>query len=242
MLDMNYLLNIICGVVILAALYVGYLLLNRKLVNRRLDRELGIVTGGIRSWGRGSCHNRTESTQYLALNSFADNYKMSSDDSLVDFGAGKGRVIIFIHDRFKISVTGIELHEISYGEAIDNVNSYLGNCFQNGNSSKRRYKTGKKLTIEKGYAEEYRIKEKDNKFFFFNPFDVDTFKLVVANIIESSDRYNKEVDIILYYPLSCYVEFLINETGFVLVDEIKYIGSIGSKDRFQIYRLTPQTQ
>lgn len=229
---MDYLLNIICGVVILAALYVGYLLLNRKLVNRRLDRELGIVTGGIRSWGRGSCHNRTESTQYLALNSFADNYKMSFDDSLVDFGAGKGRVAIFIYDRFKISVTGIELHEISYGEAVDNVNSYLG----------KHGGTGKKLTVERGYAEEYRIKEKDNKFFFFNPFDVDTFKLVVANIIESSDRDNKEVDIILYYPLSCYVEFLTNETGFVLVDEIKYSGSIGSKDSFQIYRLTPQAQ
>lgn len=216
-------------IIILLFAYVVCLMVNRMLVNKRYDRKFEINTGGTRSWGRGSLYNRTESTPYLALSSFSSKYRMSNNDNLVDFGSGRSRVAIYMHNRFRMTVTGVELNDLTYKEAIVNVNSYL---------SKYRY-IKKELNIEKEYAEKYEIKEEDNKFFFFNPFDVSIFEKVVSNIIDSSAEYNKEVELILYYPLGEYKEFLLEETPFILDQEIKPSGAIGFTEKFLIYRLTP---
>ena len=38
----------------------------------------------------------------------------------MDFGCGRGRVAFYIHNKFHIPVTGIEINDKTYGEALDN--------------------------------------------------------------------------------------------------------------------------
>lgn len=222
-------IDIIQITIVLLFICVVYLLTKRALVNKGYDKKFGINTTGTRSWGKGSLYNRTESTPYMALNSFAHKYTMGPNDNLVDFGSGRSRVAIYMHNRFRIPVTGIELNDLTYDEAVTNVDSYLSNCEH----------TNAKLKIEKEYAEKYEIKESENKFFFFNPFDVSIFEKVVNNIIRSSIKDSKEVEIILYYPLKAYKDFLDRKTGFVLVKKINSAGAIGFTEKFLIYKLIP---
>lgn len=216
-------------VVILLFLWIIYLMIKRVFVNKKNDEKLGIKTTGTRSWGRGSLYNRTESTPYLALKSLSEKYTMNSGDNLVDFGSGKGRVAIYLHDKYGIPVTGIELNDLTYNEAIENVNSYVD---KKGSS---KYE----VRIEKEYAEKYKIKPNENKFFFFNPFDVSIFEKVVKNIIDNAIENNKEVEIILYYPLSSYQDYLTQKTPFKLHEEISASGSIGFREKFLVYKFNP---
>lgn len=224
----SIILNIVSIIVLISFSYCIYLLKKRNTINKRYDRVFGINTRGLRSWERGSLYNRTESTPYLALSSLAQEYEMSPQDKLVDFGCGKGRVAIFLHNKFNISVTGVELNPATYDEAIENINSYMN-----------MYGENDKLTLSSDYAEEYEIKDDENKFFFFNPFDVSIFKKVVNNIVKNADEHNKEVEIILYYPLNTYKKFLKNETPFQLKQKIKASGAIGYREKFLIYKYKP---
>lgn len=204
----------------------------RDFWNKKYDKGLNIKTTGLRSWGKGSLYNRTESTPYLALNSLIEKYSMLPTDGLVDFGCGKGRVAIFLHHNYEILTTGIELNDLTYDEAVVNVENYstLNNIDVNDS----------KVKIEKEYAEKYIIKENENKFFFFNPFDVSIFEKVISNIIEDSIYSNKEVELIVYYPIKSYRDFLENDTPFQLSRKIKAQGSIGFKEKFLIYKFNPK--
>lgn len=226
---MDY-ISIISTIIILLFLYSVYLLVRRRNANIRYDKMFGIDTRGLRNWSKGKLYNRTESTPYLALRSFTKKYKMNPKDGLVDFGCGKGRVAIYLHDKYKISVTGIELNNLAYSEAVKNVESYL---------DKHEMINDGTLQIKQEYAEDYKIKENENKFFFFNPFHVSIFKKVVNNIIKDAEENNKEVEIILYYPLNSYMKFLRKETPFQLVQRIRASGSIGYREKFLIYKFIP---
>ena len=77
---------------------------------RDYDRQLRIQTTGMREWQHQSSHyNRYEATPYEALNVFFTEYELQTTDSVVDFGCGKGRLAFYLHDRFQVSVTGIEM-------------------------------------------------------------------------------------------------------------------------------------
>lgn len=204
----------------------------RGVWSKKYDNKLNVVTTGLRSWGKGSLYNRTESTPYLALIGFSKKYSMSPKDGLVDFGCGKGRVAIFLHDKYKVPTTGIELNDLTFDEATENVESYLK--ANNANS------VNSGIKIEKEYAEEYVIKKHENKFFFFNPFDVSIFKKVVSNIIEDAIYSNKEVELIVYYPIKSYREFLENNTQFKLSNKIVAQGAIGFTEKFLIYTFNPK--
>ena len=210
-------------------IYFMYLIVKRIYINNKYDKMLNISTTGLRSWGRKSLYNRTESTPYLALESLIDNYDFSESDSLVDFGAGKGRVSIYLYDKCGISVTGVEINELTYVDLCDNIQSYF---------SSHGETQGAELTATKEYAEQYEIQAKDNKFFFFNPFDVVIFKKVINNIISDAINNNKQVDIILYYKVDKYVDFL-ESTRFKLHKKIKVKGSIFPSEKILVYRLKP---
>lgn len=197
------------------------LLIVRIIVNSKIDKELKIKTTGTRSWKKNSLYNRTESTPYLALEHFAENYVFSKDDHLVDFGCGRGRVAIFLNKFCSVPVTGIEFNDMTYLELQKNVEKSSATSIQ--------------LTKER--AEEYKIKDEDNKFFFFNPFHSSIFKIVVENILENARKNGKEVEIILYYPLRSFKKIV--EKDFELTHTMKPRGSILFREKFLIYKFNP---
>lgn len=220
MLDTLYVIQLFLSIFLIVFLaYNLSALTYRNLFNKRCDKRLNVNTRGLRSWGRKSLYNRTESTPYLALHDFLKEYKFSKTDHLVDFGCGKGRVAIFFNKKCLVPVTGIELNDLTYEELKNNVESS---------------KAGS-VVLRKEKAEEYKIADNENKFFFFNPFSSIIFKHVVKNIVEDARNKNKDIEIILYYPLQSYKEIL--EDDFEVLKEIKVRGSIGYREKFLIYKL-----
>lgn len=191
------------------------------------DRLFRIKTTGIREWADQTVpYNRCESTPYAALDKLFKVYKLKKTDRVVDFGCGRGRVAFYIHNRFHIPVTGIEVNEKTYEEAVSNKIRYR---------QKARHISAP-IHFEYGLAEHYQIKSADNRFYFFNPFSVQIFKKVVNNILCSVKRDERPVDIILYYPLPKYKHFLKTSTPFELLNKVKLPGANDRNKKFLIYR------
>lgn len=218
--------NIFVIAFLLLLVYFIYLLLHRHFANIKYDSYYNINTRGLRKWDKKGVYNRTESTPYQALKDFVEAYKINSESQLVDFGSGKGRIMIYLHDKLNIPVTGIEINQLSFEECQSNINSY---------SDKMDKKNDIKVVNE--YAENYPIGEKDNIFFFFNPFNVDIFDKALYNIINNVNKYNKEVDVILYYPIKEY-ESKLRQAGFQRSQIIKTNKSIGFNEKFIVYKYT----
>lgn len=194
------------------------------------EKLLNIKTSGEQKIFNESMHyNRYEPTSYSALEILSKNYTFTSEDNVVDFGSGKGRLNFYINHFFDSTITGIEMNTFFYKEAALNKRDYL--------------KKHKKKKINNNFlncfAEEYNINPSDNKFYFFNPFSIQIFIKVIRNILISVEEYERTVDVILYYPSDDYIYFLENNTSFILFDEIKlpHLYNNDPRQRFLIYRL-----
>lgn len=72
--------------------------------------------------------------------------------------------------------------------------------------NKKTYRRNRKhikapIQLEYALAEQYKVAEKDNRFYFFNPFFLKIFKQVIRNIKKSLQKVPREVELIIYYPL-----------------------------------------
>ncbi|MEH7179560.1 methyltransferase [Neobacillus vireti] len=197
---------------------------------RNYDELLNIKTEGYQKGFNKSFHyHRYEPTPYQALEKLFAEYELKSSDHIVDFGCGKGRLNFFIHYLFHASVTGVEMNENLYQEALANQTSYLGKM--------KEYKG--KIQFQCCLAEKYNITAFDNRFYFFNPFTIPIFWKIMNKILASVEKYKREVDVILYYPSEDYIYYLENHTLFELIKEVQLPGLYENNpnERFLIYRL-----
>ncbi len=172
---------------------------------------------------------RYEPTPYAALEEFFQNYQVNSNDRIVDFGCGKGRLNFFIHYFFGASVVGVEMNQEFYQEALENRKNYQKKIGNNDSE----------IIFYCGLAEEYRIDPRENKFYFFNPFSVKIFMKIVDNILYSYEVAPRDIEIILYYSSDDYVYYLEQHPMFTFVREIKLSGIYQHNmyERFLIFRL-----
>ena len=194
------------------------------------EKLLNIKTSGEQKIFNESLHyNRYEPTSYSALEILSKQYKFTAEDSIVDFGCGKGRLNFYINHFFNSTITGIEMNTFFYKEAIENKRDYL----------KKHKKKSININFLNCFAEEYNINPLDNKFYFFNPFSVQVFTKVIKNILISVEDYERTVDIILYYPTYDYIKFIENNTPFIFLNEIKspYLYDHARRNSFSVYRL-----
>jgi SAM-dependent methyltransferase len=194
------------------------------------EKLLNIKTSGEQKWNSKTTHYHPyEPTSYSALETLFQQYKVESDDYIIDFGCGKGRLIFYINHFFKSEVTGIEMNNEFYEDAMDNKSSYL----------KKHKKITDKINFLCCFAQDYNIKPIDNKFYFFNPFSIQIFMKVIENILDSVEKHNRKVELILYYPTDDYIYYLENSTSFVLKDEIILpdVNKNDANEKFLIYEL-----
>lgn len=198
--------------------------------DKEYDRLLRIQTTGTReSLNQSGHYNRYEATPYEALEALFDEYIIEDTDVVVDFGCGKGRFPFYVHHRFQVSVTGVEMSGQLHQEALENQASYM----------RKVKKQGTFVHFECCLAENYEVGESENKFYFFNPFSVQIFMKVIDNILFSVEKVKRPVDLILYYPTVDYIEFLETTTSFELLEEVKvprYFEQ-NENERFLIFRL-----
>ncbi len=191
------------------------------------DKLLSIVTSGFGDWLFQTVHyNRYEATPYEVLDRFFEEYQLSKEDCVVDFGCGRGRVAFYIHNRFHIPVTGVEVMEDTYEQAIENRTNYL----------KHNQDINAPIHFHYGAAEDYKVKPEENRFYFFNPFSIHIFKKVVENILESVKENKRSVDIILYYPMPEYERYLKKSTPFRLVKLVRMPDINDQYEKIIVYR------
>ena len=89
------------------------------------DKLLNINTMGNQNWNKTSTHNHPyQPTLYIALEELFENYTLSEEDHIVDFGCGMGRLNFFINHMFNSYVTGVEINERYFDVALINKESY----------------------------------------------------------------------------------------------------------------------
>ena len=200
------------------------------MAERQHDRLLGIDTVGLREWrAKDTSYNRYEATPYRALEKLFRRYKFNSNDEVVDFGCGRGRVAFAIHHRFHVPITGIEANDKTFDELLRNKSRYR---------EKARHISAP-LRFEFGLAEHYNIKPTENKFYLFNPFSGKIFKQVVENIHNSLRKHPRPAEVILYYPLEEYKTHL-RKNSFVLINKLRVPDAVDKYDKFLIYRYKPR--
>jgi SAM-dependent methyltransferase len=193
------------------------------------DQHLGIKTVGLVEVRNQMVHyNRYEATPYVALDALFEEYNLNKSDELVDFGCGKGRLPFYVNHHFQVSVTGVEMNGQLYLDALENQSKYMA----------RRKNMRGFIRFEKGLAEDYVIEETDNCFYFFNPFSVQIFMNVFDRILQSVEQKSRQVDVILYYPTTDYIQYLENSMVFELLNEVQVPGLYenNENERFVIYR------
>lgn len=187
------------------------------------DKKLYIKTDGIQSDDRHTYYNhRYEPTSYEILDILFDALMLTPEDTLVDYGCGKGRLNFYVNSRFHCNTVGIELNAAYYQDALDNLNTYNG-AFKH------------KIQFECIPAQNYIVSENENYFYFFNPFSIELFRKVIGNILTSLEDTPRKCRLILYYPDPEYTFYLQNYTIFQLEEAITIPLSKDVRECFCIY-------
>ena len=201
------------------------------MIERDYDKLLSIRTEeDYKGFVQSVHYNRYEPTPYEGLTYLFQFYELKSSDFVVDFGSGKGRLAFFIHYLFGATVVGVEMNEGLYDDAIENLVSY----------SKGTSKPIDNIDFKNCLAEKYEISALENRFYFFNPFSIQIFIKVVNNIIKSLEKFDRDIELVLYYVSEDYIYYLENHPLIKLKQEIP-IPNLYEKnkhERFLIYRIS----
>lgn len=194
------------------------------------EKLLNIKTNGSEKWANSFVHcHPYEPTSYDVLDILFEKYSLDINDSIVDFGCGKGRLAFYINHLFKSKVVGVDMNSSLYKQALNNKVAYF----------KKYKKYEDNINFYCCMAQDYQITPSDNKFYFFNPFSVQIFIKIIENILTSIENHERKIQLILYYPSEDYIYYLENNTAFFIKDEIiipkEYNTDI--RERFLIYEL-----
>ena len=164
----------------------------------------------IKTTGRDDSHSDQyrypyEPTSYLVLERLANSGLMRKNNTLIDYGTGKGRVCFYLSYQTRCKSIGIE-----YDERI----------FQGAMENKERAVASNRTTFVLCNAENYEVPKEVDRCYFFNPFSVEIFQSVLARIYESYYENPRELLLFFYYPLEEYVSKLMTEEQLMFYDEI----------------------
>ncbi|KOO42716.1 methyltransferase [Priestia koreensis] len=194
------------------------------------DELLNIKTTKEQQGFHESLHyHRYEATPYRGLEKLCKELSFTESDHVIDFGCGKGRLGFYLYHYHRAFVTGIEMSDEYYEDAVQNLHQY-----------KKKYHHRNEIQFKKCLAEEYEIQEQHNCFYFFNPFSIQIFMRVINNILSSIEKAPRPITLIFYYPSDDYVYFLNNHAAFHLTKEIQLPGAYerNEYERFLVYELS----
>ena len=172
-----------------------------------IDAKLHIETTGRDE----SCANAQimpyEPTPYSVLERLCESGLVTAKDHVIDYGSGKGRAAIYMHDRCGCRVTGIEIVRKFFESAKMNLSAYGGD---------------NEIPIDfiNKKAQDYDLPDTVDALFFFNPFHFKTLKRVMKHVMESYERSPRLIRIFIYYPQNAYIAYLSAIPAVMFNDEI----------------------
>lgn len=136
-------------------------------------------------------------TEYTFLDDYFRKNPFGESDHLMDFGCGKGRVLIMAAHLLCPRVTGCEINECLYEILLNNIAEYK--------------KVSNSQTIFTTYNQDVReieIPHSTNIFFFNNPFHLKIYIHTFQKIIESLKKNNRTIKIVQYLPYEYTLKYL----------------------------------
>jgi SAM-dependent methyltransferase len=178
-----------------------------RAANLVLDR--GIDTA---SHAAGPEHDHPERLAYLpsgwhVLPRALRHVGVSEDDTFVDFGCGKGRVVHQAARRPFRKVIGVE------------ISADLAETARASLAARSGQHRAKEIEIVVADAAEYEIPDDLTIVYFFHPFFGETFDAVIRNLIDSLDRHPRRMSLIYVWPL--FADQVLATGRFRLVKELR---------------------
>ncbi|RHR35623.1 class I SAM-dependent methyltransferase [Eubacterium sp. AF19-12LB] len=177
----------------------------------RWDKLLKIRTTGRDDSKADQYRYPYEPTPYSVLERLANSGLIRKNNTLIDYGCGKGRVDYFMAYQTKCKSIGIEYDERIYERAMTNKETAV---------------SSNKVIIELANAEKFEVLESVDKIYFFNPFSVEILQKVIAQILDSYYENIRTIQLFFYYPSDEYISYLMT------VDELMYYDEIDCRDLF----------
>ena len=177
----------------------------------RWDKLLKIRTTGRDDSKADQYRYPYEPTPYSVLERLANSGLIRKNNTLIDYGCGKGRVDYFMAYQTKCKSIGIEYDERIYEKAMTNKETAV---------------SSNKVIIELANAEKFEVLESVDKIYFFNPFSVEILQKVIAQILDSYYENIRTIQLFFYYPSDEYISYLMT------VDELMYYDEIDCRDLF----------
>ena len=177
----------------------------------RWDKLLKIRTTGRDDSKADQYRYPYEPTPYSVLGRLANSGLIRKNNTLIDYGCGKGRVDYFMAYQTKCKSIGIEYDERIYEKAMTNKETAV---------------SSNKVIIELANAEKFEVLESVDKIYFFNPFSVEILQKVIAQILDSYYENIRTIQLFFYYPSDEYISYLMT------VDELMYYDEIDCRDLF----------
>lgn len=144
--------------------------------------------------------NKQEARDYIptrgrAFRKLLDSLPLSDDSVFVDFGCGKGKLLL-LASRYRFSRTiGIEFSPELAAIAKQNVVRFRNRALKRGDSVCP-------IEVVCSDAVEYKFRDDENVLFFFNPFSASVMGRVLVNIEKSFERKPRSM-LLLYNDPSC---------------------------------------
>lgn len=169
------------------------------------DKLLRIKTTGRDDSRSDQYRYPYEPTSYRVLERLANSGLIRKNNTLLDYGTGKGRVCFYLSYQTRCNSIGVEYDERIYQGAIDN---------------KRTAVSSDRTAFVLCGAENYEVPADVDRCYFFNPFSVEIFQAVLAKIYESYYAKQREILLFFYYPSENYISSLMTQEQLIFYDEI----------------------
>jgi len=176
------------------------------------DKLLKIRTTGRDDSHSDQYHYPYEPTPYTVLERLGNSGYIGKKNTLLDYGAGKGRVGFFLTYQTRCRYIGLEYDERIYRAALAN---------------KEKAVSGMRVDNIHTRAEEYEIPLEVDRLYFFNPFSVEILQKVIGKVRSSWYEAPRELFLFFYYPSDEYISWLMT------VEELQFTDEIDCRDLFE---------
>ena len=181
-----------------------------------LEEKLNIRTFGHDGSQQDDDHFGYEPTSYDVLERIVQSGLVKKENTVVDYGCGKGRVDFYFSHVTGCHTIGVEYDKMLYDMAMQNYHS-AGEpenvCFVNTD------------------AAEFKLPPEVDTIFLFNPFSVKILHSVMARIKEVYYEYGHEITIISYYSSDDYIFYFMTIEELLFDDEIDCLDLFHKKDK-----------
>lgn len=180
------------------------------------DKSLNISTMGRDEMHEDYHHFAYEPTAYSVLLRLAERGYIKEENTLIDYGCGKGRVSFLLSRRTGCRTIGIEFNEDIYEAAVRNLESYRGDRGR--------------ITFVNTDAEHFDVPVEADRFYFFNPFSVSILYPVLERIYASYYEEPRRMYLFFYYPSAEYISHIMRDTRLMFVDEVETADLFSGED------------